>query len=590
MRDAMRHGGPDDVGIYIDRQWPLALGHRRLSIIDLSEAGRQPMHDPVRNNWICYNGEIYNYPELKTELESLGYQFQTQSDTEVILKAYAEWGDQAFLRLNGMYAFALYDTDAAQLLLVRDHAGIKPLYYSLERGRLLFASEVRAFCAFQPDWPENPHWKALFLTFGHLPEPHTTLQGVQSLPKNHLLRFHLHQGRGAIEPYAQMPVNNTVRRLDDALDMVREELAAAVRRQLLSDAPIGLFLSGGIDSSILTLLAKPVLGDQLRTSSIVFEEAGFSEKPYQDLIIQATGARHSAHTIRQQDFDDSLDDILQAMDQPSNDGINTYFVARCAREAGLKVALSGLGADELLGGYPSFQYARYVSALRQVPRWIKNTLALLPDERWKKLQFLDIPGPAGEYLFYRGLFNPTDVARILGAQVAEIRQVLQNTLETHTHIPEHPQNRVSWLESNYYMQNQLLRDTDSMSMWHALEVRTPYLDRVLMEKIWSIDPEIKFNPKLKKHLLIKAFEHQLPRAIWDRPKRGFTFPFVHWFRQSGRLRDLHPALEPFRKQFLNGQLSWARFWVLYLSNNHASSSTAAPPVHLSQGIRHHWRH
>jgi asparagine synthase (glutamine-hydrolysing) len=565
MCDAMRRGGPDDFGQYHDPEFPLSLGHRRLSIIDLSSGGHQPMYDPEHQLWIVFNGEIYNFQELKQELTGLGHQFRSQSDTEVILKAYAQWGTDAFRRLNGMFALALLDRPRQQLILARDHAGIKPLYFSVQGDQLVFASEVRAFKALN-QYKENADWKTMFLAFGHLPEPETTLEGVQSLPKNHFFRYDFNTRSGTTTRFDRIEISEQIKDEREAVELVRRELRDAVQRQLISDAPIGLFLSGGIDSSVLTLLAKPFLGDNLHTASIIFDEAEFSEKPFQDQIIASTGAHHSAFTIRRQDFDDSLPDILNAMDQPTNDGINSYFISRIARAAGLKVALSGLGADELLGGYPSFQYAPYIGVLRKFPRWSHPLLAKLPDDRWKKMFFFRLPGLTGEYLFYRGLFTPRDIAHITGDTESQVIDILaHHALEPGEPPPTSPRNRAGWLESNYYMQNQLLRDTDSMSMWHGLEVRVPFLDRQFMQKIWTIDPEVKFNHKMKKHLLIKAFEQELPRAIWDRPKRGFTFPFVHWFRQSERLESLPASLTPYKTSFMQNQLSWARFWVIYLS-------------------------
>lgn len=566
MCEAMHRGGPDDSGFYEDPYFPLSLGHRRLSIIDLSSAGHQPMYDPQNDCWILFNGEVYNFPELKKELVCLGHSFNSESDTEVILKAYAQWGTEAFRRFNGMYAFALLDRRRALLLLARDHAGIKPLYYQCENGTLVFASEMRAFKTLAGTTIENPDWKTLFMAYGHLPEPETTLKGVQSLPKNHFLQFDLRQGTGRLQCFDQLLFSKEVCTETEAVALVRKELRDAVERQLISDAPIGLFLSGGTDSSILTLLAKPFLGERLKTASIVFEEAGFTEKVFQDQIIAATGARHQAYTVRREDFDACLPDILEAMDQPSNDGINSYFISRCARNAGLKVALSGLGADELLGGYPSFQYAPFTPWLRRLPRWSHPLLCKLPDERWRKMYFFRLPGIQGEYLFYRGLFTPAEIAGITGDTEANVIHTL------HKHAPEYqeapppdPGNRASWLESNFYMQNQLLRDTDSMSMWHGLEVRVPFLDRQFMQKTGGIAPDIKFSRRLKKHLLIKAFKAELPRSIWDRPKRGFTFPFVQWFRESERLHEMPGQLKPYKEQFLQGRMSWAKFWVIYLS-------------------------
>ena len=565
MRDAMQHGGPDDAGTYLDAELPLALGHRRLSIIDLSAAGHQPMADRQHGLQIIFNGEIYNYRALRQELQAAGHSFQSQSDTEVLLKAYAEWGADSFQRLNGMFAFALFDQPKQELLLVRDHAGIKPLYYHQSGDRLVFASEIRAFLAYDPSWPEQADWRTYLLTFGHLPEPVTTLRGVQPLPAGHYYRYDLRQQRGYLSAYDREDYTATIHHRTEAVAAVRQTLQESVQRQLVADVPVGLFLSGGLDSSVLTLAARAELGDRLQTTSIVFDEAGYSEQVYQDMVIEASGARHQAHTLTAGEFDGHFEDVLRAMDQPTNDGINSYFVCKYARQSGLTVALSGLGADELLGGYPSFQRARYLPYLRSARPYVLRKMQQLAADRWRKLAFLSLPGPVGEYLFYRGMHLPAATARLTGQSEAAVWQTLEDFAAASADPPLHGGNRVSWIEQHFYMRNQLLKDTDAMSMWHSLEVRVPYLDREFLRCVRSIAPGLKFHGEHPKELLIQAYKKELPRAVWDRPKKGFTFPFAEWFRHSARLQEAPAAFTPLRDQFLQKRLSWARLWVAYLA-------------------------
>ncbi len=270
MRDAMHRGGPDDFGIFIDKFLPLALGHRRLSLIDLTSAGHQPMFDAEKNIAIIFNGEIYNFLEIRKTLISLGHQFVTQTDTEAIIYAYLQWGTACFSHFNGMFALAIYDNRKKQIILARDHAGIKPLYYHLTKNKLIFASEIKAFKAFDSKWPEHKEWKIPFLTFGHLPEPFTTLQDVEPLEKGTCLVIQFPSLSIKKRAFNKFTFSSTITQLPEAIELVKNKLEAAVQRHLISDAPIGLFLSGGIDSSLLTLLANKYIKKNLRTLSIVF--------------------------------------------------------------------------------------------------------------------------------------------------------------------------------------------------------------------------------------------------------------------------------------------------------------------------------
>lgn len=565
MRDAMQHGGPDDAGIYIDEAACLALGHRRLSLIDLSPAGHQPMLSPDRQLVIVYNGEIYNYLELQAELISLGHRFLSHSDTEVILAAYAQWGNDCFRRFNGMFAMAIFNKQTNQLILARDHAGIKPLYYSLDNQRLYFASEVRAFKVIDRNWKEHPDWRTYFLLFGNIPEPFTTLDQVYALQKGSWMEIDLQTLQSRSEVFFQPSYQYTIHSEREAVQKIRETLSKAVQRHLISDAPIGLFLSGGIDSSILTLLAQRYCGDQLHTLSIDFDEAAFSEKKYQQLIIDASGAKHQSFTVTKQDFMDAIPDILLAMDQPSNDGINSYFITYYAKQAGLKAVLSGIGADELFGGYPSFKRKNFFKYAGLIPDALLKAAVLFPDDKKKKLQFLSDKNFPGHYLFNRGFFTPDRVAGYLDISTADVNRVI-NTIQLPKYVHQlHPLEQVCYEETNLYMQNQLLKDTDYMSMWHSVEVRVPFLDKELMELAYSIHPDIRYSSKQIKHLLIKAFSDLLPEAIWNRPKQGFVFPFQQWLADTEIPGQPNAQLQKMHQQLASGKTHWSRYWCYSLT-------------------------
>ncbi len=567
MRDCMQHGGPDDAGVYIDKELPLALALRRLSLLDLSMAGHQPMADAEGMLQIVFNGEIYNFLELKSELKAHGHIFKTHCDTEVILKAYLQWGKECFRRFNGMFALAIFDKRSMQLVLARDHAGIKPLYYSLTANRLYFASEVRAFTKLHPDWPENKDWKMQFLTFGHLPEPVTTHQNVIPLKKGTLLIVSLPYLSVTEECFARFTFQSIITALPDAVAAVREKLTAAVDRHLISDAPIGLFLSGGVDSSLLTLLAHKTLKDNLHTISIVFEEEKFSEAKYQEIIIDKTRAKHHSYIVRKDEFYQSVPDILQAMDQPSTDGINSYFICKYAKTIGLKAVLSGIGADELFGGYNSFNQAGNIESLGRLPSFVFALAEGFPAYNKKKLSFLGRKDILGRYLLRRAIYTPYQVASILNCTVEEVNRAINETDVSGARLIQDNKDRISWGEQNLYMQNQLLKDTDYMSMWHSIEVRLPFLDKELMETVHSIAPSVKYNRQLKKHLLIKAFKDVLPKEIYRRKKQGFVFPFQKWISRVQTTKQRDSAFIKKLHQVKAGQIQWVHYWAFLLACN-----------------------
>ncbi len=566
MCDSMAHGGPDDEGLSDASFDHFVFGHRRLSLIDLSSAGHQPM--VYHHLLISFNGEIYNYEEIRNELLSLSHSFKSHSDTEVILAGFAEWGTAVFERLEGMFAFALYDRKKNATYLVRDQSGIKPLYYSTEHKQLVFASEVKAFGKTKIHFEEDPDWPVYFLSFGHLPDPYTTLKGVYALEAGTYLKWMHDSHTYEQHRFGQIIQKPSISDPHEAEQLIRTSIQRAVEKHLIADVPVGVFLSGGIDSSLLTLIANQLIGERLKTLSINFAEQEFSEGKYQQLIAgQISGAHHS-YTITAKDLEAHFDEILSALDQPSNDAINSWFVNKCAKENGLKAVLSGVGADELFGGYPSFSRMGLIRKLKKLPSFLLKTAEWLPSEKLKRISFLAYRNPVGEYLFLRGFFSPKAVSKILNMPLAEIHKKLENFPIRPADIPHNSGDRASWMETRFFMKNQLLKDTDFMSMTHAVEVRVPFLDQELIRNLAHINPAVKYNNEKPKALLVNSFIKLLPEAIWNRPKKGFTFPLQQWLRHSDKLNDAnlyrqHPYVMSLMSKFKAGKLHWSKAYALF---------------------------
>ena len=567
----IRHRGPDGHGYW--QEGGVSLGHRRLSIIDLTDGASQPLTSFNKDVVIVFNGEIYNYLSLREELEKKGHLFQTKSDTEVVLASYKEWGCQAFRRFNGMFSFAIFDKKRSQLILVRDHAGIKPLYYSFQDNSLVFCSEVKGFKAYNPNWQKNPNWDALFLTFGFIPKPYTTLKDVFSLSKGSYLVIDTLTGKFKKEQYNQFVFNSTIDNEKDAIKLVRSTILESISRNMISDAPLGIFLSGGIDSSLIALLADSMGYKDLTTLSVTFKERSFDESPYQKIVIDKMRPhRHINHNIDSNDFIENLDDIFMAMDQPSCDGINSYFVSKAANENNLKAVLSGLGADELFGGYPSFNRIKALEKISKIPDFILRAMGGFSNEKISRFAHLGSKSQYGEYLFLRGGISPKTASGIIGLPKEEIYSILSN-LEIEEHIKTYDQNLAAFYETNIYMENQLLKDIDYMSMWSSLEVRVPFLDKELLDLMCSISPSVKFNGKIPKYLIVRAFEDILPREIVYRKKQGFTFPFSIWLKQhieffKPMLPDT-PVAQKTLCQFLEGRVHWSKLWSLIVYSQFA---------------------
>lgn len=571
MCQVLQHGGPDDEGLFFDESNSIGLGHRRLSIIDLSSNGHQPMTDAGQKIWITFNGELYNYQELKTELLTLGAQFKSVTDTEVILLSYQQWGTAAFSKFRGMFAFALYDTDKHLVYLVRDSAGIKPIYYYAQHGALSFASEIRAFTAANIITEKDPNWPVRFLAFGHIPEPYTTLKNVFSLPKGHFLRWDITSSSYNINPYYETPVREQITDVNEVRALIKETLIKSVNRQLIADATIGVFLSGGIDSSLLTLLANLKKEQQLKTVSIYFNEQNYNEQNYQRVILDKLRGQSFSHLVQQHDFDTFLPQIIAAMDMPTTDGINSWFISKYAHEDGLKAVLSGIGADELFGGYPSFKRIKYLKHLRKINPSLFSAIARFLPDQYKKLTFLANDHYLADYLLLRGFFSPLEIAKFLDTDSERVMEILFDT--SHPTSPNsYNEEHASWLETNLYMQNQLLRDTDVMSMNHGLEVRVPFLDEDFTSIINRIAPSIRFASNPSKKLLIDSFGDLLPPQIWNRPKMGFSFPLQQWMTAHPQISNSEyykgKAAQSMIKKFKHKGMHWSKAFALYQIQGH----------------------
>lgn len=597
---ALAHRGPDDEGTIVLRDTvpaavEIGLGNRRLAILDLSPLGHQPMHDTATGNWVVFNGEIYNFRELRSELERAGQFFASHSDTEVVLKAYALWGEACLSRFRGMFAFALWDAQRHRLFLARDPMGIKPLYYAEAGSYFLFASEVRAlFSTGLIPRKVDPAGLENYLTYGSAYDPLTLIESVKSLPPGHTLVWQ----SGVLTPaqYWDLHAAGGEPATSDqkAILQIRPLLEESVRMQMVSDVPVGVFLSGGIDSSALVSILSRA-GVTPSTFSIVFREADFSEAQHSRAIATKFGTDHHEIIVSQTDVLQSIPDALQAMDLPTMDGVNTYFVSRETRHAGVKVALSGLGGDELFAGYSTFRTVprmeRFSRMWNHFPAAVRKSAASWfravtseNDQNRKLVSLLREDGSVlHPYFLARMLFTPQQRAGLLQSRDGEVSQrALASQRESLDHACLLDAiNRVSYLESRCYMLNTLLRDADFMSMSQGLEVRVPLIDQVLAQTILRIPGALKLGTTPKR-LLVGALDGSLPAEIVDRPKRGFTLPFEHWMRQelraevesvldsrrieSGPLAAFLSGREVARiwNEFLRGRVSWSRPWSLFV--------------------------
>jgi asparagine synthase (glutamine-hydrolysing) len=525
------------------------MAHRRLSIIDLSEAGVQPMATPDQSVRVVFNGEIYNYRELRNGLEHRGHRFQSQSDTEVLLHLYREYGEAMMERLRGMYAFAIWDQVRQRLLLSRDPFGIKPLYYADDGKTLRFASQVKALVAGgSVDTSPQPAGHAGFFLWGYVPEPYTLFRGVQALPAGSTL-LQDHQGNSRVKSFCAIPAElakayeagkGSALDKEAVQDELGQALADSIKHHLVADVPVGVFLSSGLDSTTITALAAQGQR-QLHSITLGFQElrgSACDETAFAAKIAARYGTIHQTRWITREDFTGDYQRILEVMDQPATDGVNMYFVAKIAAAAGMKTALSGLGGDELFGGYDSFRdvprMARILSPARGLPglgRMFRRVAApvLKRFTSPKYAGLLEYGGSlAGAYLLRRGLFMPWELPEIMDPDMARAGwQELQPLVRLEETIP-HPSEdflTVSALEMVWYMRNQLLRVADWAGMAHSLEIRVPLVDIVLLRQV---APLLATKHRPAKLDMAGTLKIPLPTEVLNRPKSGFLVPVQRW--------------------------------------------------------------
>ena len=550
IHGAMRPRGPDDEGTWFSPERRVGLAHRRLAIIDLSAGGHQPMVSKDGVRVLTYNGEIYNFHALRRQLEQEGRRFQSQSDTEVLLHLYERDGVEMVRQLRGMYAFALWDARKGGMLLARDPLGIKPLYYADNGTTLRVASQVKALRAGgQAGTGASAAGHVGFFLWGHVPEPFTLYRDIHALPAGTTLWV---DAGGAGRPRQFWNMRDALRTatpkpLENG--QLRELLADSVRHHFVADAPVGLFLSAGVDSAVLAAFSAKEKGADLRTLTLSFDvrraEAP-DEAPAAGRLARTLGIRHETRSVTATDFADARNALFASMDQPTIDGINTYFVARAARDIGLKVALSGLGADEIFGGYASFQQIpRTVAALAPLRRLpflgrafrIVTAPALRRATSPKYASLLEYGGTyGGAYLLRRGLFMPWELPHFLdGDMVREGWRALAplSALANTTEGLSTPRQKITALEACWYMRNQLLRDADWAGMAHSIEIRVPFVDSVLIE---GLAASLASSRPPEKQDMASAVPQPLPAEIFARSKTGFVVPVRDWLsdRSEGR--------------------------------------------------------
>ncbi|MBA3487509.1 MAG: asparagine synthase (glutamine-hydrolyzing) [Lysobacter sp.] len=539
MQAALLHRGPDGRGLWLDPNRCAGLTHVRLAILDTSPAGAQPMLSPDGRFVLSFNGEIYNFHELRRELQAQGCDFRTNSDTEVLLALLQRHGPASLPRLRGMFALAFWDVQTRRGLLARDGFGIKPLYYSDTASGLVFASELRAVLAGSSSpWRLDAAAVAGFFTTGSVPEPATLVDGINMLPPGHFIEWS--EGSSRIGRFWEpvFPEPNVVGQTR-AISLTRSALEDSIQAHFISDVPVGLFLSGGIDSTALLALAHSTGHAQgLNTFSIAVDDPDFNEADIAAATARQFGVAHHVLRLDAAEARDSFSGFIDSMDVPSVDGFNTWTVSRLARSHGAKVVLSGLGGDEIFGGYPSFwQVPRLhqgTQALTRVPGLAKglgHVMGRMRSSRWRRAGELLRPGNElhDAYRAYRGIFPSADAIRLAAHFTGHAEQTVRRSFRIdRPPLPTCAADRISYLEITRYMRNQLLRDSDLMSMAHGLELRLPLVDQRLFDTVSSIPASTRLH---RKKLLLDAVP-EIPAQVRNGRKRGFSFPVRNWLQQD----------------------------------------------------------
>ncbi len=547
----LTHRGPDHLGWHKEKN--LFLAHNRLKIIDLTEAGNQPLSNEDGTIWLVFNGEIYNYRQLQKELKLDGHKFSSCSDSEVIIHLYEKYGKNCLNRLRGMYAFAIWDKKKQSIFAARDHLGIKPLYYTYQRDYFILTSEIKVFTSLK-FLPIKLDIQAVYdyLTFGAVPAPQTILENLKSLLPAHLLEFKDNrlsiQRYWQIKPSGSKPLSSRHRCSNE----LRRLLEEAISTHMVSDLPVGAFLSGGIDSTIIVGLMSQLSQESVRTFTVGYDvKEGFDETSFARLVADRFSTNHTEVILTENDIFTQLGKAIWHMDQPSHDALNSYFVSQAAKQAGLTVAFSGLGADEIFAGYSSFKFAKLLEDIS----WLTKRVPRSVTSAWRQLQkFLPLQfqhqwfwkGVSGALGCYPKLSQQYHQAKLFFGESEKIKLCrrdfftqLNGYYSSESRLDRLADfdggdviNKVSYLELNSYLPYTLLRDTDAMSMANSLEVRVPFLDRKVVEFSISIPGAYKYSQSSGKSILIESLKDIIPTEIANRRKRGFSFPLGVWLKRK----------------------------------------------------------
>ena len=583
----IHHRGPDSRGEWRSPDGRSWLGATRLAIVDLSPTGAQPMTDPATGNVIVTNGEIYNHRAVREKLGG-NVDWRGTSDTETLLVGYARWGPAVVDRLKGMFAFAIHDAGRNELFLARDRLGIKPLYFTRDANGVRAASEVRMLAPGSAS--VTPEAVSGYLQWGACPESELLYPGIQALPAGHAMTI---GADGEIKTWRYWPARKTFALFPENVPgRVRGLVENAVEEHLLSDVPVASFLSGGIDSSVVTALAAQKLANKLQTYSVGFDLAEFDETAIAQEIAQRYGTDHHRIQLSEEEVIASVTEAVEKMDLPSVDAINTFIVSRAVAAHGVKVALSGLGGDELFGGYPSFRDVPRLQLVAALPSFLLRIIALAGNFGGR---LADLPrtGDAGELAHWRRRFLTDQSIRRAGLPIATESREIPVTLPDDFA-------RISWAELTGYMRRMLLRDADQMSMAVSLEMRVPFLDHELVEYVLGLPAEAKKRYSGVKGLLVEAFRDLLPASVYDRPKSGFVLPMKHWmsgplapFVEEGVRETVARQLLPqgftneMREAFQKERLHWSRLWSIVVLGHYAKRRGLTGTVNENSPVDSH---
>jgi asparagine synthase (glutamine-hydrolysing) len=603
MNDRLKHRGPNSDGVYSNNN--ITLGHRRLSIIDLNESANQPFFSQDKKLVIVFNGEIYNYRELKLELQRAAqgsgytsYFFQTNSDTEVILAAYLRWGNQCLKYLNGMYAFAIFNTETNTVFAARDRMGVKPFYYHYTENMFVFSSEVRPIInSGIKTFKLNTELISEYIQYQTVLAPNTIVKGIKQLLPGHYLEYA--NNKATLTEYWK-PENYIEQKNEfsykENCNKVFELLSASIQRRLISDVPFGAFLSGGIDSSIVVALMSKVSSEKINTFNVSFDESEFSESKYAQLIAKKYNTQHHEIKLTPNDFLKELPNALNAMDHPSGDGPNTFIVSKATKNSGITMALSGIGGDELFAGYENFKRLKELQekwwlkvmpgvALKIGGTIIKNKKRSIGNQKISEILNLNNHELKNIYPLSRSVFTKKELETIVKQNSSA--QTISSITSAIKVNDKKILSAISCMEIRTYLQNVLLRDADQMSMAVALEVREPFLDHNLVEFVLGINDDQKY-PTSPKKLLVDSLGDLLPSEVVNRPKMGFTLPWQHWLKNElkgfcenniSKLDEkgiLKPnAAKNLWDRFLKDDplVTWSRVWHLVVLNDWIDKNT-----------------